>query len=477
MTPSRALACEPRHRTGGGAGDVRAEVVPLWHGQKVKLAKRLWGKGLYAHGAVRYAAQLAALDQRGHRCRAGVATLAALMGDGKRTAERYLAQLDAPARDGIEAMETIRHTDPGGRGTTAERRMRRPAPGEHFAYVDVCAVKALRPAAFVLYCALTYADALGIRSAAADLAELLDVSERTVRRLLAELAAGRWITVEHRTGYQARHDITVNGCPGHGSPATPPGPDTDGGSGPDTGGGSLAIKEDPGLTDGEKTQPGGSSAVGEVTVSALPTARSSVDTASNATRCNYPVAPAVPAALRGRVRPLAPPEHAGGQFALSPRVWAVLEPVRDLLPGIRPYVLRRIAREIGAQLDAGYWPEEIRDQIARLRAWTPDQDLPDPGRWLLGAVLPVRSRCGRPGCHWGFLAHTGEPCKACAEPAATPPEQPPPAAVAPLPPPRRTAPPEPPPPAPPPVIPDAGRVRQLAAGIRAALTAPHTNRP
>lgn len=411
MTTARALACEPRHRTGGGAGGVDADVVPLWHGQKVKLAKRVWGNGLYSHGAVRYAAQLAALDQRGHRCRAGVATLAALMGDGKRTAERYLAQLDAPAPDGIEAMETIRHTNPGGRGTTAERRMRRPAPGEHFAYVDVCAVKALRPAAFVLYCALTYADALGIRSAAADLAELLDVSERTVRRLLAELAAGGWITVERRTGYQGRHDITVNGCPGHGGPATPPSPDTDGGSGPDTSGGSLAIKEDPGLTDVRSTRRRGSSAVGEMTVSGRPP----VDTRGNGSRCNYPVAAAVPAALCGRMRPPAPSAYAGPQLALSPRVWAVLEPVRDLLPGIRPYVLRRIAREIGTQLDAGFLPEDVRDQIARLRGWTPAEDVPDPGRWLLGAVLPVRSRCGMAGCHFGFLAHTGAPCKACEE--------------------------------------------------------------
>ncbi|MCZ4611591.1 hypothetical protein O3S80_49185, partial [Streptomyces sp. Lzd4kr] len=122
-----------------------------------------------------------------------------------------------------------------------------------------------------------------------------------------------------------------------------------------------------------------------------------------------------PATFRPAVRPPERPAYAGPPLTLSPRVWAVLAPVKDLLPGCTAFTVRRIAREIGRQLDAGIWPEDIRDQITRLRAWTPTEDIHDPGRWLLGAVLPVRSKCHRPDCHWGFLAHTGQPCKTCAE--------------------------------------------------------------
>ncbi|MGW4107029.1 hypothetical protein ACWEGV_29035, partial [Streptomyces sp. NPDC004976] len=56
------------------------------------------------------------------------------------------------------------------------------------------------------------------------------------------------------------------------------------------------------------------------------------------------------------------------------------------------------------------------DQLHRLRAWTPTEDVADPGRWILGAALPVRpGRCGTTDCHYGYQRYTGAPCKACAE--------------------------------------------------------------
>ncbi|MFI7137217.1 hypothetical protein ACIBQ5_05440 [Streptomyces massasporeus] len=372
------------------------------------MPKRVWGSGAYSYSAVAYWAQVAALAQRAERCRALVATLAGFMGDAKRTAERYLAELSAPGPDGEPELNTIRHTDAAGDGESAERWCRDVARGEHFAYVPVAAAKTLRRPLFVLYCALTYATATNTPVTAAELAELLGVTERSARRMTDELEALGWITVHRRAGVHGRHLYEVHDHPLHPVAGEPVRPDTDGGSGADTNGGSLASKEDTGLTDESTTQPGG----------AFRRRRDDrkwvappVDTAGNGS--------VVPLALRGPVRPAAPPAYAGPQLTLSPRVWAVLTPVADLLPAAGDFAVRRIAREIGRQLDGGIWAEDIRDQLARLRAWTPTEDIRDPGRWILGAALPVRpGRCGTDGCYLGFQRYTGAPCKACAELAA-----------------------------------------------------------
>jgi hypothetical protein len=405
VTRLPAPAAEPRHSRGGAGSAARAETVPAWYRQKVKVPKRVWGSGSYSPGAVAYHAQITALAQRPDGCRASVATLAGYMGDAKRTAERYLAELAAPGLDGIPELTSIRRTGSDGDGETAERRTRSLARGEHFAYVSVLAVKTLRHPLFVLYCALAYAVATRTPVTAAELAELLGVTERSARRMTGELEGLGWITVHRRAGVHGRHLYEVHDQPLHPVPDDPTPPDTDGGSGAARGGGSLAIKEDPELTDERSTHRRGSFRRRRDDGKWVPP---TVDTVGNGQ-------PDVPPALQGRMRPCAPPAYAGPQLTLSPRVWSVLTPVRDLLPGISVFAVRRIAREIGRQLDDGIWPEEIRDQLQRLRAWTPDGDIRDPGRWLLGAVLPVRSRCGSPGCHWGFLAYTGMPCKACAE--------------------------------------------------------------
>lgn len=406
--PFLPAPAEPRHIRGGAGGAGRAETVPPWHGQMIKLSKRIWGQGGYSHGAVRYAAQIAALDHPVQRCRAGVVTLAGYMGDSKRTAERYLAELALPGPDGVPETTVIRHTDPGGDGATAERRMRGVARGEHFAYVPVCAAKALRPALFVLYCALTYAEATRTPVTAAELGSLLGVTERSARRLIDELEALGWAAVERRAGYQGRHVITTSGCPDHDAPQAWS-PDTDGGSGAGRDGGSLAIKEDPRLTDGRTTEVRGSfrRRRDDRKWVAAP-----VDTVGNTAK--------VPPPLRGRVRPAERPAerpaYAGPPLALSPRVWAVLTPVRDLLPAAGDFAVRRIAREIGRQLDDGIFAEDIRDQLQRLRSWTPREEIRDPGRWILGAALPARpGRCSTADCHYGFQRFTGLPCKACAD--------------------------------------------------------------
>ncbi|WP_309095246.1 HTH domain-containing protein [Streptomyces sp.] len=398
--PQLPAAAEPRHSSGGAGGVARAAAdLPPWHRQKVKVPRRIWGSGRYSPGAVAYYAQVAALAQRCEGCTASVATLARYMGDAKRTAERYLAELAAPGPDGAPELFTVRRTGSDGDGETAERRVRPAGRTEHFAYVPVTAAKALRHPLFVLYCALTYATATRTPVTAAELAELLDVTERSARRMTDELEALGWITVHRRAGAHGRHAYEVHDHPLRPVAEQPDRPDTDGGSGAGGDGGSLAIKEDAGLTD-EMTGAGGAfrRRRGDRKWVAPP-----VDTAGNHVPDTF--------------RPAPGPRPADSDpVTLDPRVWAVLEPVQDLLPGLRPFVLRRIAREVARQLDTGVLAEDITDQLRLLRAWTPHEDLRDPGRWILGAALPARpGPCGLTDCVRGFMRHTGAPCKACAD--------------------------------------------------------------
>ncbi len=392
-------SAEPRHSCGGAGGAGRGQEEPSWYRQKVKVPKRVWGSGRYSPGAVAWHAQITALQQRPEHCRASVTTLAGYMGDGKRTGERYLAELHAPGPDNIPELTTIRHTDPTGDGESAERYTRPLARGEHFAYVSVAAAKALRHPLFVLYCALAYAVATRTSVTAAELAALLDVTEMTVRRMTRELEGLGWITVHPRTGAHGRNEYEVHDHPLHPVPPTPEELSSDGGSGASADGGSLATKEDTGLTDEEKTDapPGGGvrRRRGDRKWAAEP-----VDTAGNA-----------PATFRA-----APPGcYDGPEQSLSPRVWDVLAPVADLLPRISPFVIRTAAREIGRQLDAGIPADDLHDQVLHRRRDTGAANLTDPGRWLLGVALAHwPSPCGLADCVDGLMRHTGTPCKACA---------------------------------------------------------------
>lgn len=401
-----APAAEPRRTRGGAGGAVRAETtLPPWYRQKVKVPKRVWGSGHYSPGAVAYHAQITALAQRPDGCRASVATLAGYMGDSKRTAERYLAELAAPGPDGISELTTVRRTGSDGDGETAERRIRGVARGEHFAYVSVLAVKTLRHPLFLLYCALAYAVATRTPVTAAELAGLLGITERSARRMTDELEGLGWLTVHRRAGVHGRHAYDVHDHPLRPVLDEPGPPDTDGGSGAAADGGSLAIKEDAGLTDERSTQVGGSFRRRR---DDRKWAAPSVDTGGNA--------PDVPPTFRSAVRPSARPAYAGPALTLSPRVWAVLAPVADLLPVCSAFTIRRIAREVGRQLDEGVFAEDIRDQLTRMRAWTHTETIRDPGRWILGAALPARpGHCGTADCVRGFQRFTGIPCKACAE--------------------------------------------------------------
>ncbi|NUS29789.1 MAG: hypothetical protein HOV92_37000 [Streptomyces sp.] len=430
MTRLPEPAPEPRHR--GGAGGVRPRKRMRRSEQTIDFPERVYRGPHYSDAFKKAWAKMAALDVDGNieHCNASVANMAAFTGLSKSAFERALKEGRHPGPDGgAPEFTTRRMTHRGGCGRTAIREVRPVACDERYVTVPMWIADAAEPRELAAVLLIAHAaddrHALTAEELAGELfhhhgkRQGQPLSERTVRRLIDRCEGKGFLDVDRRSGYQGRHVLTVRDTPlqaapepvpdPESTPAAPaPCPDNHDGSGPDTHDGSLAIKEYKQAVTDEVAQVGG----------AFRRRRGdrkwvadSVDTAGNDAGARDL---AVPATFRPTVPPPRRP-YDGPPLTLSPRVWAVLEPVADLLPAVSDFAVRRIAREIGRQLDTGIWAEEIRDQIARLRRWTPSEDIPDPGRWLLGAVLPVRSKCGKTGCHWGFLAYTGEPCKDCAE--------------------------------------------------------------
>ncbi|MFI8531086.1 hypothetical protein ACIGMX_12635 [Streptomyces aquilus] len=403
-----ASAAEPRH-TRGGAG-------AAGRGQWVRYPLRLvLDADAYADADTKVYGKVRALA-KGRPCTASLDKLADFCGLTVSTVEKSLGRLSRPAStDSVIELTRRQRSHPGtGTGRTTERTYRALDDGERYVSAPVLAADTLRGTLHRLYLLVRYTTLVEKRQLTlAEMAWALrhhsgktagqPLAEAAVTRLLEQLDEAGWITLDKRAGYRGRHLITVHDDPVH--PACEPEatPDPEGGAAPDLEGGALAYKEDhPSLNDLGSTEGRGSSAVGEVTVSVCPPVDNSA-------------APSVAATFRPAVRPTGRPAYAGPQLTVSPRVAAVLEPVADLLADVRPFVARRIARVIGEQLDAGIWAEDIRDQLTRMRAWTSAEELHDPGRWLLGAVLPARSACERPDCYWGFQHYTGAPCKECAE--------------------------------------------------------------
>ncbi|MDQ0829516.1 hypothetical protein QF032_001360 [Streptomyces achromogenes] len=415
-------AAEPRHVRGGAGGAGRGQQVPY-------PLRLVLDADTYAPVDTNVYGKWRALSS-GRRATASVAKVAGYIVASKSTVERSTRRLGTPApTDGVTEVFTKRQTHKGtGTGQTAERWCRELDKGEAYVWAPVLAADTMRGILHRLYLGLRYA--IGVRGHQPTLAELAQLlrhhggklagqplAEASVSRLLDELAELGWITLERRAGYRGRHLITVHDHPVHPVEEPDATPDPGDGSGPDLGDGSLAYREYLELNDVRTTQVGGSfrRRRGDRKWVAPPVDNSGPSLASVA-----------PAALRApttpAVRPQGGPTYDGPALALSPRVWDVLEPVRDLLPAATTFMVRKIAREVGRQLDSGIWPDDIRDQLQRLRAWTPPEDIRDPGRWIYGAALPARpGPCGRPGCHYGFQHHTGMPCKACADARAHPP--------------------------------------------------------
>ncbi|MEV0475502.1 hypothetical protein [Streptomyces prunicolor] len=408
-------------------------------GHTVKVPLRLVVGAQYADAALSVYVKIAALALRPEGCTAKVAVLAEYLGMSKSAAERGLGQLVRPdIIDGLVEVPTVRRTLRGGRGQSAHR-VTRPIvenDGELWVRIPVRAAEALSPRLLRVYALLAYATARRIPVTAAELGEQLHhhtgkragehLGERQARRLVDELEATGWLTVRRREGEQGRHAYETHRHPLHPVPAAPAvgqqpavdeqlplwelaAPVIHDGSGSDLGDGSLASKEDPQTDRRSETELGGG----------IRRRRSDREWVAT------PVDNHVPGTFGPGDRVLhtddktsssstAPSRapYTGPGLQVSPRIWRVLAPVHHELPGIRPFVLRRIAREIGRQLDnPGGSEERLTDRITRRYATT--DEIRDVGRWLLGAAL-LRHGCGHPDCETGVLWPTGADCETCA---------------------------------------------------------------
>ncbi|MFI5685862.1 hypothetical protein [Streptomyces sp. NPDC051636] len=404
-------------------------------GRTVKVPLRLVVGAQYPDAALSVYVKVAALALRPEGCTARVTTLAEYLGMSKSAVERGLRPLAQPdIIDGITEVPTVRRTKRGGTGDSAHRVTRPLAEGELWVRIPVRAAEALTPRLLRLYALLAYATARRIPVTAAELGEMLHhhtgkragehLGERQARRLVDELEATGWLTVHRREGEQGRHAYETSHQPLRAVPAAPAeeepaaeqlalwdeaAPVSHDGSGADLGDGSLVSKEDLRTDRREKTQPGGGirRRRGDRKWAARPVDNSVPATFGPGDRVLRTDAETDgPGTAAGR------PAYTGPVLQLSPRVWRVLEPVRHHLGEIRPFVLRRIARTIGAQLDAqGGSEERLTDRLTRRYATT--DTIQDIGRWILGAGL-VRHGCGRPECETGVIWPTGEDCELCA---------------------------------------------------------------
>jgi hypothetical protein len=403
-------------------------------GLTIRVPLRLVVGAQYADTALSTYVKVAALALRPEGCTAKVAVIAAYLGMSKSAVERGLRQLAQPDPvDGLVEVPTTRRTLPGGRGQSAHRTVRPLAEDELWVRIPVRAAEALTPRLLRLYALLAYATARRIPVTLAELAAMLrhhtgkkageHLSEWQARRLVDELEASGWLAVHRRQGEQGRHAYETRRHPLRAIPAEAAPADADeqlplwgaeapaihDGSGASDHDGSLVSEEDQGTDRPEKAEVGGG------------IRRRRGDRKWVAAPVDNPVPPTFgrgPLVLRTDDETPGPgtaagrAAYSGPALQLSPRVWRVLAPVRHELPAVSAYVLRRIAREIGAQLDAPAGSEErLADRLTRRYAST--ETIRDIGRWLLGAGL-VRHGCGDVRCESGVLWPSGADCETCA---------------------------------------------------------------
>jgi hypothetical protein len=416
----------------------------------VRVPWRLVESAEYSDAALAVYVKVAALGSRPEGCTAGAARIAEYLGVSKSTVERGLRQLRQPCADGVVELPAVqRRSLRGGSGTTAVRRVRPVGPGELFVWVPVLAAEVLTPRQLRAFAVISYTTARRIPLTERELAVALrhhhgqragePLSVWVASGLIDELESKGWIAVSRRAGERGRHQFVV-----HDSPvsvvadpaellAEAPGGAVDNlgdtvvdcvsavatvsvgdGSGPWGGDGSLAYKESPTTDRPENSaRPAWSPAVGEVQVggareaATVPRPRGRGRLALRAEVTDRPHRRELLATGAGG-RGLAP------QLSFSVRVWRVLEPVQLLLPGVNAYMLRRIGREVGQQLDEGTVVERLRHRLEVRYAHTMRSDIRDAGRWLVGVALPRRG-CAHPDCESGVLWSTGAPCRACAQ--------------------------------------------------------------
>ncbi|MET9290704.1 hypothetical protein [Streptomyces sp. NPDC003077] len=163
----------------------------------------------------------AALGWRAEGCTAGVAVIARFINQSKSTVERGLRVLcEADPYDGIVEMHTVRRTLPGGRGTTALRRVRPVTRREPFIWVPVELSEKLEPRQLRVWAVLAYATTRRIPVTERQIGEILSrprqgrrpgkaVDTGTVRSVIGELEDMGLVKVHRRVGYQGRNEYEV----------------------------------------------------------------------------------------------------------------------------------------------------------------------------------------------------------------------------------------------------------------------------
>lgn len=430
--------------------------------QRVKVPMRLVTSPAYPDVALTTYVKVKALGARPEGCEAKAGTIASYLGVSKASVERGLKALSRPAPDGVVELMAHRRTMPGGRGTSAVRRTRPMGRTEMFVWLPVAAAEDLTPRQLRAYAVIAFSERMGIALTEQELAgHLLHHSGRKAGQSITAAAAGvvvdeveaaKWVTVQRRAGTQGRHrflvhDIapTVPGTAGvgaapvvdavvgpvqEGAPASVD--DTTGasvsslvgeGSGPLVGEGSLANKESPRTDSPDDESAISSPAVGEVPV--VEAVENSVGTTA---RTHAPGGLALRADANSQPSPSKPrgekrssgggsvrSAYTGPQLTITPDIYAVLEPVHWLLKRVNsPFVERKIAREVGRQLEEGMTRERLYDRLSVRVAGVMAADIRDPGRWLLGVALP-RWGCGHMACESGRMWPTGRRCDVCAE--------------------------------------------------------------
>ncbi|MEV7867441.1 hypothetical protein AB0P17_15370 [Streptomyces sp. NPDC088124] len=449
MTAALLAPAEPR-RTRGGAGGVRHNRPRRRSEQTVWVPEALFRGTHFNDEAATVYVKVAALDARrtwpGSRadtdpCTASVAELAATLGLSVSAVERGLKLLNRPGPDGAAPwLSTKQRTHTGGMGRTAKRHARLVPRDEAALEVSVTVAEALTPRRFRAYLHLARATAKGLPVTGAELAGELHhqpgskhagepLSETTGRRIMTELDAAGWITLDHRSGYQGRHLVTVNRHPLLAAeapvdeqlalPLDPPAPGPSAGTAPsaittDGSGaadhdGSLASKEDSTYSTDGTSQLGGG-------------CRRRRGTSKWATG---PVENpgGVPDSLRSGHRekrsngggPDRP--YDGPGLTVSARIWQVLTPVHHVYDHATVWEQREIARRIGRQLSGGIPPERLTHRITHRYAVAldPYRGPGGIGRWILGVALKPGNQCGLAMCEDGATWPTREPCPGCAE--------------------------------------------------------------
>ncbi|MFR0354122.1 zinc finger domain-containing protein [Streptomyces sediminimaris] len=424
-----------------------ARVRPRDGGLTVRVPLRLVVGAQYPDAALSVYVKVAALALRPEGCTARVATLATYLGLSKSAVERGLRPLTQPDPiDGLTEIPTVRRTQPGGTGESAHRMTRPLTDGELWVRIPVRAAEALTPRLLRLYALLAYATARRIPVTVSELGEMLrhhtgqrageSLGERQARRLVDQLEETGWLAVHRREGARGRHAYEPRRHPLHPVPApataVPEGaaledrqpeqlplwqgesPVNHDGSGADLDDGSLASEEDHVIDGPVETKAVGVSRrrrrdrkwvpepAGNAAAPVPDTFRPGT---SRAPRGNH-LAPAIPSS-----------PYAGPELRWTQRIHDSLAPARHLLnERVSRFMLRRVAREIGRQLDNVahnlMTPERM---AARITARYRDaRTIRDVGAWLLHVAI-VPQGCGLPLCEDGRTWPTGEPCETCAQ--------------------------------------------------------------